>query len=168
MMMHRAGNHRSSIFRRHIGAALAGKHSYLRTESWGPGQSADAEVRSREVKLEQAVSSHIATMQVLWLAVGGQAGPLSDRAYLERNIIGLLAGSDSPLDSPSSGWLGRFSPDRRIRESGLWNLRFLEYSYSRDFLNILKEYVLITTGKLPAPAGSLAPHPTAGATAARR
>lgn len=152
-----AGNHRGSIFRLHVGAAISAKDPSLMVPSWGVGQTADATVREAEQRLEQQVSAHIGAMHVLWLAVEDDASPSSDRAYIERNLIGLLVGRSGPADQPSEKWLGRFSPDERIRNSGLWNIDFLEYSYSMDCLDVLGEYVLITIGKRPRPSGSIAP-----------
>jgi hypothetical protein len=96
-------------------------------------------------------------MSVLWLAVEDQASPASDRAYLERNLIGLLVGRAGPMGTPSANWLGLFSPDERIRNSGLWNLDFLSYTHCSDFLDVLDEYVMITTGKMAQPLESIAP-----------
>ncbi len=151
------GNHRSSIFRLQVGAALATRDPRLFISSWGVGQTAEAEIRKGEQPLERAVSKHIGEMSILWLAIEDDAGPASDRAYLERNIIGLLVGKNCVIDPPSYEWLGLFSPDKRIRKSGLWNLDHLYYSCSRHFLEILDEYVLITIGKKPQPKKSIAP-----------
>ena len=96
-------------------------------------------------------------MHVLWLAIEDEAGPASDRAYIERNLIGLLVGKNGPAEPPSKDWLGCFSPDERIRNSGLWNLDFLDYAYSPSFLDIFDDYVSITLGTLPRPTRSLAP-----------
>lgn len=152
-----SGNHRSSIFRLQVGAAIAAKNANSAVPSWGVGQTADATVRKNEERLEQAVSSHIGTMSILWLAVEDEAGPASDRAYLERNLIGLFVGSSGPIDLPSRNWLGAISPDRRIRKSGVWNLAFREYSYCATFLDVLDEYVLITLGKESRPTLPIAP-----------
>lgn len=151
------GNHRASVFRLHVGAALAAKDPALAVSTWGVGQSAEAKQRKGEEALERAVSAHIAVMTVLWLAVEDEASPASDRAYLERNIIGLLVGNAGPIDGPSSDWLGAFSPDERIRNSGLWNLDFLRYPYRPEFLDVLTEYVLATTDKKPMPPKPIAP-----------
>jgi hypothetical protein len=96
-------------------------------------------------------------MHVLWLAIDDDPSPGSDRAYIERNLIGLLVGKKGPADPPSDTWLGRFSPDERICNSGLWNLDYLDYGYSPDCLDVLEEYVLATAGKRPRPSGSIAP-----------
>ena len=152
------GNHRSSIFRLHLGAALLGKNRDLVVPSWGVGQDADKKVRKHEERLEREVSKIIGTMSVLWLSVEDEAGPANDRAYLERNMIGLLVGPEGPIDQPSAYWLGRFSSNERIRKSGLWNLEFLDYSYSSEFLDVLDEYVSITVGEKAKPQASIAPH----------
>lgn len=151
------GNHRGSIFRLHVGAALAERDPSLARTTWGVGQGADAEVRKQEEHLEREVSQHIGAMSILWLAIEDDASPASDRAYIERNLIGLLVGKTGPLDLPSPGWLGCSSPDERIRNSGLWNLDFLDHSYSRDFLDVFDEYILITIGKKPRPSKPIAP-----------
>lgn len=151
------GSHRASIFRLHVGAALAAKYPESAISTWGVGQSAKADIRAQEKDLERRVSAHIGKMSVLWLSVQDDPGPSSDRAYLERNLIGLLVGKAGPADPPSNEWLGCFSPDERIRHSGLWNLAFLDYVYSPDFLDVLDEYVLITLDKKPQPSGPIAP-----------
>lgn len=152
------GNHRSSIFRLHVGAAISAKDPNLCVSSWGDGQVADSTTRKKEQHLERMVSKHIGAMNILWLAIEDEAGPASDRAYLERNVIGLLVGSSGLVDLPSADWLGRFGPNERIRNGGLWNLNFLDYSYSDEFLDVLEEYALITVGQKPRPSRPIAPH----------
>ncbi len=151
------GNHRSSIFRLHVGAAISARDHDAMVASWGVGQAADVRLRKAEEWLERRVSAHVGAMSVLWLAIGDEASSSSDRAYIERNLIGMLVGKAGPADPPSPEWLGRFSPDERIRLSGLWNLDFLDYTYSPDCLDVLEEYVLITTGERTKPAGPIAP-----------
>lgn len=115
------------------------------------------EVRALERLLERAVSEYLGAMSVLWLDIGDGPGPSSDRAYIERNLIGVLSPDEGPSDPPSASWLGLHSPLSRIRRSGLWNLDHLKYPYSSDCLDALDEYVRITAGMLPRPAGSIAP-----------
>jgi len=142
------GNHRGSVFRLHVGAALSARGPAVAVASWGVGQAADAELRKTEEGLERRVSAHIGGMSVLWLAIEDEAGPSSDRAYIERNLIGMLVGEAGPADPPSADWLGRFSPNERIRNSGLWNLDFSSYAYAPECLDVLDEYVSITLGEL--------------------
>ena len=151
------GNHRSSIFRLHVGAAIARNNPALAVASWGVDESANGLIREKELELEKAVSQKIGKMSILWLAIDDEAGPGSDRAYIERNAIGLLVGRAGPLDTPSSDWLGLYSPDERISNSGLWNLDFISYDYANDFLDIFEEYIRITIEKKPMPSQPLAP-----------
>ncbi|MFH1022681.1 MAG: hypothetical protein V1809_04775 [Planctomycetota bacterium] len=155
--MNGLGNHRGSIFRLHVGAAIVSRDPSVGVSSWGLGQSAPLPVRQSEYGLERLVSAHIGSMSVLWLAIEDESGPSSDRAYIERNLIGLLVGKAGPADPPSDAWLGLSSPDSRIRKSGLWNLDFLEYPYSSRCLDLLDQYVAVTIGKRQAPSGQLAP-----------
>lgn len=138
------GNHRGSIFRKHIGAAISRKDPRLAISSWGVGQSANAMISKNEVALEKKVSLHIGKMSVLWLAIVDEAGPASDRAYIKRNLIGLLAGKNGPQDPPSKNWLGQFSAKERIQQSGLWNLQHLNYEYSSECIDVIEKYVSIT------------------------
>lgn len=153
-----SGNHRSSIFRLHVGAALAARQPSLSVPSWGLGQTGDVDTRQAEEALEKAVSKHIGAMSILWLPIEDESSAASDRAYLERNLIGLLVGRSGPSDAPSHDWLGRWSPEEGIKISGLWNLDFLDYPSSSDFIEVLSEYVLIAIGKRPKPSASIAPH----------
>ena len=152
------GRHRSSVFRRHVGAALSSRDPAIRVSSWGKRQNIGPGIRAAEANLERLVSAHIGAMSLLWLAVGDDPGPSSDRAYLERNLIGMLAGRLGPADPPSKHWLGLSSPNDPIRQSGLWNLDYLDYSYSPECLDVFEHYVAITLGEKRAPAGSIAPH----------
>jgi hypothetical protein len=96
-------------------------------------------------------------MSILWLAVEDEPSRSSDRAYFERNAIGLLAVAVGIVDVPSPNWLGHFSEKPEMKNSGLWNKESVRYEYSPNFLDILNEYVSITLGKRAKPPGSLAP-----------
>lgn len=153
-----SGNHRGSIFRLHIGAALIKSRRLERAfASWGLGQTAPRQVRDAETELEFLVSSYIGAMSLLWLAIEDAAGPQSDRAYLERNLIALLAGPSGPIDLPSSGWLGQYSNHESITRSGLWNINHTGLIYDPEVLNVLEQYVNSTIGVTRRPTRSLAP-----------
>lgn len=136
------GNHRGSIFRLHVGAAMLKRDGNAQqVPSWGIGQSAPRAVRDEEVTHERAVSSHIGRMGVLWVAVLDDPGPRSLRGYIERNAIALLANGLHPVDPPSETWLGRWSPRREIRMSGLWNLNHVSETYDPAFLEHLETLI---------------------------
>jgi hypothetical protein len=141
------GNHRGSIFRLHVGECLiqkAGLDAIF--PQWGVGQSASTEVRAGEEEIEFEVSRLIGEMGVLWLEVPDDASADSDRAYLERNLIALLAGPGGPVDLPSSEWLGRWSSRDAVRTSGLWNVNHVHESYDPHAVELMEEYVEIAEG----------------------
>jgi len=137
-----AGNHRGSIFRLHVGAALLARDGGQigSLPSWGLGSSAPKAVRAGEGEHEQRVSDYLGAMSVLWIDVPDEPGAGSARAYIERNVIALLSNQFRPGDPPSDGWLGNHSPNDRIRRSGLWNLRHVDGSYDPTFLDTLADF----------------------------
>lgn len=137
------GNHRGSIFRRHVGAALlaSGQCARPARSRWGEGGSAARSVRLAEVPVEQAVSAHIRSMPFVWIEADDEPGVQSVRALIERHSIALLSGcspSGKGADQPSPGWLGRASVAPEVRSSGLWNVRHVEDPYDPGFLDHLE------------------------------
>jgi hypothetical protein len=86
-------------------------------------------------------------MHVLWLNVGDEPGPKSERAYLERNAIGLLSRLGLLRTSAEPDWLGHFSPEWRIAASGLWNLNHVFRHPDADFIERLTVAVERTIGR---------------------
>ena len=131
------GNHRGSIFRLIVGAALIERDG-LDYPTWGKGDTAPREVRKREQLLEEMVSTVIGDMPFLWLAVEDEAGPESLRGYIERNAIALLGNyGKHPIDQPSSSWLGHHCNREKVRTSGLWNSNHVNEDYDSAFLETL-------------------------------
>ena len=153
-----SGNHRSSIFRLHVGKALIElEHSEGAFPFWGKGMSAPQEIRLAEQPLEKKVSEYLSRMSLLWIAVDDLPGPLSDRAYIEQNAISLLSNLQNPFDPPSSKWLGMLSPSENMKFSGLWNIQKVMEKYDPHFLDILSIYIDITLGREPEPKKSIGP-----------
>lgn len=142
---HGGGNHRGSVFRKVIGAALMRQDSRLYVASWGRGSSAAKAVRQRERLLERRVSAYIGAMPFLWLEVGDEPSPESLRGYIERNSIALLSNWEKPesatVDPPSKTWLGRHNNRDKVRQSGLWNSNHVDGDYDSRFLGKLAEFV---------------------------
>jgi len=135
------GNHRGSIFRLTVGAALIDRDG-LSGPTWGNGSSAPRDIRESEQALEQAVSTEVGEMPFLWLGIDDAAGPNSLRGYIERNAIALLSNfGKRPLDASSTGWLGCFSSRKRVRDSGLWNSNHVSDTYDPAFLDRLENLV---------------------------
>lgn len=142
------GNHRGSIFRLIVGAALIERDGDTHV-SWGQGSSASRDVRLREEPLEKVVSRIIGAMPFLWIEIDDEPGPESLRGYIERNSIALLSNFGKPsLDPPSPEWLGRSCLRPRVRQSGLWNQNHVEEEYDPTFLDRLEG--LVTAMRVPS------------------
>lgn len=140
------GSHRSSVFRRHIGAALLARDGgHLPT--WGVRSSASSSIRSSEALHEQQVSAYLGATSVLWVDIPDEPGPRSARAFVERNAIALLSNHLDPFDRASPSWLGLQSPHREIRASGLWNLDYVDATYDDTFLDLLENFVTLTCSR---------------------
>jgi hypothetical protein len=138
-----SGNHRGSIFRLHVGAALLERDRRVVT-SWGQGASKPQTLRSdpaataAEAEVESAVSAYIGSMSILWVDVPDEPSASSQRGFIERNAIALLSNQFQPQDAPSTDWLGRYSRRREVRMSGLWNVNHVEGACDPAFLDSLE------------------------------
>lgn len=132
------GNHRASVFRRHVGAALIRRSNRPEElhSSWLDRQH-PAYWTEQENDIEREVSRHVGAMPFLWLGVPDRA----DRGYIERNSIALLSCLVGCQDSPRAGWLGHDVNRREIRESGLWNVQYVHDRYDPAFLQLLARLV---------------------------
>ena len=136
------GNHRGSIFRLLVGAAMMRREPACAVSTWGHGSSADRETRHAEGTLEALVTDYIGKMPLLWLRVDDAAGPRNRRGYIERNAIGLLSNFDRrPCDPPSPGWLGLDCPRPKVPGSGLWNQQHVDDAYDPAFLGVFHRLV---------------------------
>jgi len=139
------GNHRGSVFRLLVGAALMKRDKHLYVESWGRRSSAPKEVRERELALEKRVSAYIGEMPFLWLKVDDKPSPRSLRGIIERSSIALLSNWGKPepgaIDQPSETWLGRHSDRDKVCKSGLWNSNHVDAGYDNVFLSKLAKLV---------------------------
>lgn len=125
---HVTHNKDRSIFRKNIGRALLNRAHDPFLQSWNLdltsranrdryGASVDFEKQGR---VESEVTAHIkGSMSVAVVGFADAAEALS----FERLCIGTL--SACATCQPSPAWLGSFSPEARIRESGLWQVQHL-------------------------------------------
>jgi hypothetical protein len=118
------GNHRSSVFRLHVGEAVI-RRDDLRAKypNWGIGQSSTGAVRDNEKPLEQKVSEIISGLLVGCIAVADKSTKESARSLIERLSIALFTERLLPVEAPSPHWLGLHSKHDVIVKTGLWNLR---------------------------------------------
>ncbi len=136
------GNHRGSVFRKIVGAALIKRDASV-CPTWDhyPGK-APREVRETERPMERNVSAVIGAMPFLWLSIDDEPGPESQRGYIERNAIALLSNhGKSPLDKPSPTWLGSHCNRERVQTSGIWNSNHVDEDYDPGFLAALDSFV---------------------------
>ena len=136
----KGGNHRGSIFRKLIGYSILGKHQDCLT--WGEESSASSGIRHAEEHIEQEVSAIVGKMPFLVVGIDDPPGPKSLRAVIETNSIGLLSNHEkTPLDPPSSDWLGHRCRREKVRVSGLWNQRDTDRDYDPGFLDVFESLV---------------------------
>jgi hypothetical protein len=143
------GNHRGSVFRRHVGFALLLRDRARLGEllTWGDRSARGSAVRVTEDAHEQRVSAYLCAMTVLWVEVPDASGRTSQRRHIERNTIALLSNSLKPVDAPGTTWLGLHSPHAVIRQSGLWNVNHVEEPYDPDFLELFAQFVMKTKAR---------------------
>jgi len=152
------GNHRSSIFRLHVGAAILNRQALIADyPTWGIGQSASKPTRLQEQEVERQVSRYLADLPFLYLPVEDAPTKSSDRAFIERNMIGLLTGADMAVEEPPPRWLGSYSPQESIWKSGLWNIDHLGYLHRDDFFDIFQRYLSYFSDGGSPPQHSIAP-----------
>jgi hypothetical protein len=137
------GNHRGSVFRKRVGEALIEKEGlHDDYPEWGDGSSAKRELRLEELEMERRVSDYLRELPFLWIDVDDEPSANSDRAFIERNMIGLLSNYQrDPVDPRGDRWLGKYSRSAKIRGSGLWNVDHVDEGYDPTFLNTLEEAV---------------------------
>jgi hypothetical protein len=150
------GNHRASIFRLHIGTALIERDN-LDCPSWAIGNSTNSELMEKEMEIERKVSDYIGRMSVLCLLIDDPPSKISDRAYLEQNIIALLSGSIGPVDFADESWLGYYCTNHAVRRSALWNVDHTDKEYDPEFFQVLQTYVDISAGRSISINRSIAP-----------
>jgi hypothetical protein len=134
-----SGNHRASVFRRHVGATLIQRDELAREllDSWLDRHGPHEGWATQETEIEMAVSLNIGAMPVLWLNVPNRA----DRGYVECNSIALTSRLAAGLDPPSHGWLGHHAVPIEIRQSGLWNVQHVTQPCHPEFLASLERLV---------------------------
>ncbi|MGH3194543.1 MAG: DUF7664 domain-containing protein [Streptosporangiaceae bacterium] len=133
------GNHRASVLRWHVGAALI-RRDQLPSEllgSWLDRHGPRAGCAAPEARIEQAVSACIGAMPFLWLRVPDRA----DRGFIERNSIAVTSRLAEGPDQPSTGWLGRHAARTEISQSGLWNIDHIRHHREPGFPDLLDRLV---------------------------
>jgi hypothetical protein len=133
------GNHRASVFRRHVGAAIINRERLPPglLESWLDRHGPRPDWAEQEEQIEQAVGDRIGIMPFLWLSVPDRA----DRACVERNSIALTSRLAEGRDQPSARWLGHDAVRTEISQSGLWNVDHTRHRSEPGFLDLLDQLI---------------------------
>jgi hypothetical protein len=150
------GNHRSSIFRLHVGTALMERES-LECPTWAEAAPTNAHLMALEAILERKVSDYIGSLLVAVLPILDHPSKRSDRAYVEQNLIAILAGKHGPIEPASENWLGYSCRHPAVRRSALWNVDYTVNNFDRKFLQNLEVFVQSAIGKRTPPSNSIAP-----------
>ena len=131
------GNHRGSVFRRHVGDALIKKrHLQYQYPTWSKKHSVPASARMEEYPLEVKVSQKIGNMPFLWLEANDAPGANSIRRTIEKNSVALLSNYERErIDASSRNWLGGYCSNELVKKSGLWNVDYTDKDYDPEFLS---------------------------------
>jgi hypothetical protein len=133
------GSHRGSIFRTVIGLSVRDLMGNTEPNGWGRGIAPAPGTEKQEATLEAAVNHYIAQMPFLYLTVNDDPGPMSLRAFIEKNSIALLSNfARTPVDSASPAWLGRRCNREKVAQSGLWNIQHVDEAYDPSFMDAMK------------------------------
>ena len=124
-----AGNHRSSIFRLHVGECLIRSGQFpMPVDSWQKELPTDDASYALERQLELAVSNYIRRLNLWFLEINGPSHKNSKRSTQESRFIKTLTADGLVIDMASAEWLGRHSTRRPIAFSGLWNVQHVGIS----------------------------------------
>ena len=122
-----------SIFRKNLGRAWIRKRGIEYLEVWNidftTSRNRQQHARRRNVAVEREVEDKVTALlredfSFAWVPVPDEAERMGTGG-LEGRLIGTLAQCSACAGSP--GWLGRHSPDERIRTSGLWQVQHLKH-----------------------------------------
>lgn len=140
------GNHRGSVFRKHVGRSLLRSRAVIGSVSTWDSKAADRSTRHDEREVEVAVSDYIRSLPFVVASINDVPGPSSARGIVERGAIALLsAAARHGVIRASDDWLGRLADRAAITESLLWNVNHVNEAGDSRFLSSLACAVEATT-----------------------
>jgi hypothetical protein len=137
------GKHRMSVHRELVGLALINRDQ-LHYPHWADRDyQNDMGVLNHETQLELEVSAYIRRCEFTVLEVPGESHANNDRSFIEANAIALLSNycRDEKGTFISSNWLGKYSGDDRLVQSGLWNRDKVFGQVHPEFLDRFEAFV---------------------------
>jgi len=123
--------HDRSIFRKHIGRALLNRSHSPYLGVWNIDFMKRENLRQyahlRDIEKERRIEAEITRLlreefSFRFVVLEGQAARMGSGG-LEARLIGTVARCDTCQPSPD--WLGQYSPEEKIRQSGLWLVHHL-------------------------------------------
>lgn len=122
-------NKNRSIFRKNIGRALLNKDKNSYLKAWDidftDSQNKEALGHLRDQEYERTIEARVSEyirQNITFTVI--EVEDKEQRLALESKLIASLAGNAG--QPPSDSWLGRFSPEQKIVESGLWQKQHLD------------------------------------------
>jgi len=136
-------NKNRSMFRKNIGRCILNKEHDPYLDTWNHDTTSKENKerfyhdinKTLEAELEEEISNYLQrNLTFCLLEVPGR----KDRLDYEARLIGTVSRC---MDcQPSNNWLGRFSPEDKIKKKGLWQVNQL----SHDPLNTEEEFAFIS------------------------
>ncbi len=123
--------HDRSIFRKHIGRALLNRSHSPYLDVWNidfmKRKNLKQYAHLRDIEKEGRIEAEVTRLlredfSFRFIVLEGQAARMGS-AGLEARLIGTVA--QCGTCRPSSDWLGQYSPEGKIRRSGLWLVHYL-------------------------------------------
>lgn len=123
--------HWRSVFRKNIGRALLNERNDAYLQIWNvdfiPVKNREEFGPQRNIQKEKIIELKVTRVlrekfSFRFIIIDNQIERMGTKG-LESALIGTVA--QCGLCRPSSNWLGRFSPKKQIRESGLWLVQHL-------------------------------------------
>jgi hypothetical protein len=121
-----------SIFRKNIGRALINRNGINYLQTWEidftTRENRQLYGNIRDIDIEKTIESMITTtlrekFYFRFIIIDSQLERMGSKG-LESSLIGTVA--SCKLCKPSDNWLGKYSPKKEIRESGLWLIQHLK------------------------------------------
>lgn len=138
-------NKNRSIFRKNIGRALLNKDKDPYLQAWDidftDSQNKEALGHLRDPEYERTIEARVSEyirLNITFTVI--KVEDKQQRLALESKLIASLA--RNPEQLPSDTWLGRFSPEQKIVESGLWQKQHLDSEplSKSDLISLVEKY----------------------------
>ena len=136
-----------SILRKNIGRALLNKRDDPFLEQWELNLTSRKarELYKGQVDMQKQAHIESEVTKIIRSNFSFCVIPIQGKENRKHYKVGLIASiAQCHQCGPSKNWMGRFSTNEKIRESGLWNIHYLSHEpFQSSDLEILKQRVHI-------------------------